>query len=59
MIHIYLGVMSELMTIHLEDDLGHPLCGNLRDGNWLPDYIANRLLDDPSTQDVSNLSEAY
>lgn len=51
--------MSELMTIHLEDDLGHPLCGNLRDGNWLPDYIANRLLDDPSTQDVSNLSEAY
>lgn len=45
--------MSELMNIHLEDDLGHPLCGTLRDGNWLPDYIASRLLDDPSTHDVS------
>lgn len=46
------GVMSELMNIHLEDDLGHPLCTNLRDGNWLPEYIVARLLDDPSTNDL-------
>ncbi|XP_035229752.1 glycogen debranching enzyme-like isoform X2 [Stegodyphus dumicola] len=46
------GVMSELMNIHLEDDLGHPLCRNLRDGNWLPDYIASRLMDDPATYNL-------
>lgn len=45
--------MSELMNIHLEDDLGHPLCANLRDGNWLLDYIVDRLVDDPPTSDVS------
>ncbi|KAG8178835.1 hypothetical protein JTE90_016506 [Oedothorax gibbosus] len=46
------GIMSELMNIRLEDDLGHPFCGNLRDGDWLPDYISSRLLDNPSTKDL-------
>ncbi|GFS37714.1 glycogen debranching enzyme [Trichonephila inaurata madagascariensis] len=46
------GVMSELMNIRLEDDLGHPLCDNLRQGNWLPDYISSRLIDNPSTHDL-------
>ncbi|XP_015914684.1 glycogen debranching enzyme [Parasteatoda tepidariorum] len=46
------GVMSELMNIHLEDDLGHPLCDNLRQGNWLPEYIVARLIDHPSTENL-------
>ncbi|XP_055887026.1 glycogen debranching enzyme-like isoform X1 [Biomphalaria glabrata] len=37
------GVMSLLSVIRPTNDLGHPLCCNLRDGNWLPDYLANRL----------------
>lgn len=40
------------MNIRSEDDLGHPFCGNLRDGNWLPEYISSRLIDNPSTKDV-------
>ncbi|GFU16736.1 glycogen debranching enzyme [Nephila pilipes] len=51
------GVMSELMNIRLEDDLGHPLCDNLRQGNWLPDYIASRLIDNPSTHDLGKWFE--
>ncbi|XP_054724204.1 glycogen debranching enzyme-like [Uloborus diversus] len=46
------GVMSELMNIHVNDDLGHPLCQNLRDGDWLSDYICGRLVDNPSTKDL-------
>ncbi|KAH9488900.1 hypothetical protein Btru_058327, partial [Bulinus truncatus] len=37
------GVMSLLSVIRPNNDLGHPLCSNLREGNWLPEYIANRL----------------
>ncbi|GIY67804.1 glycogen debranching enzyme [Caerostris darwini] len=51
------GIMSELMNIRLEDDLGHPLCDNLRQGNWLPDYIASRLIDNPSTSDLGKWFE--
>lgn len=27
--------MSLLANIRPGNDLGHPLCGNLRDGNWM------------------------
>ncbi|KAK3584948.1 hypothetical protein CHS0354_009632 [Potamilus streckersoni] len=37
------GVMSMLADIRPNNDLGHPLCKNLRDGDWLPQYIAKRL----------------
>jgi len=29
--------------IRTTNDLGHPICNNLRDGLWLPNYIAHRL----------------
>ncbi|CAG9856411.1 unnamed protein product [Phyllotreta striolata] len=43
------GVMSLLSNIRPNNDLGHPLCANLRDGNWLIDYTWKRLKLDPST----------
>lgn len=44
------GVATVLSEIRVVNDLGHPLCGNLRDGDWLPDYIVGRLKLEPSTQ---------
>ncbi len=32
-----------LEPIRDNNDLGHPLCDNLRSGDWLPGYTANRL----------------
>jgi len=37
------GVVSLLSDIRPKNDLGHPLCRNLREGDWLPNYISNRL----------------
>ncbi|KAG0714453.1 Glycogen debranching enzyme [Chionoecetes opilio] len=44
------GVVSVLSEIRVINDLGHPLCGNLRDGDWLAEYIVGRLKFEPSTQ---------
>lgn len=30
-----IGMMSLLATIRPNNDLGHPMCSNLRDGNWM------------------------
>jgi glycogen debranching enzyme len=35
--------MSVLEQIRLHNDLRHPLVINLKQGNWLMDYISNRL----------------
>ena len=32
-----------LETVRLSNDLGHPLCHNLRGGDWLINYTINRL----------------
>jgi len=44
--------MSILQHRRADNDLGHPLCDNLRNGNWLMDYTAGRLLAYPSTTAV-------
>jgi len=47
------GVMSILQHRRAHNDLGHSLCDNLRCGNWLMEYTANRLLAYPATTAVS------
>lgn len=42
-IFLVIGVMSVLGELRPKNDLGHPLCQNVRQGNWLLDYISNRL----------------
>lgn len=37
------GWMGFLRSIVMHNDLGHPLCGNLRAGTWAMDYIVERL----------------
>lgn len=37
------GWMHPLRHIMQYNDLGHPLCGNLRDGTWALDYVQGRL----------------
>lgn len=37
------GVISLFADIRPNNDLGHPLCDNLRNGNWLIDYTWQRL----------------
>ncbi|ESO94506.1 hypothetical protein LOTGIDRAFT_215487 [Lottia gigantea] len=49
------GIISVLADIRPNNDLGHSLCDNLRQGNWLPDYVANRLKLNTHTHDVSTL----
>lgn len=51
------GVVTVLSEIRVINDLGHPLCGNLRDGDWLPDYIVGRLKLEPSTQRLATWLE--
>ncbi|KAL8625730.1 hypothetical protein ACOMHN_044005 [Nucella lapillus] len=51
------GVVSVLGEVRPNNNLGHPLCGNLRDGNWLMDYIANRLKVVGNTADLGEWFE--
>ncbi|KAI9294200.1 hypothetical protein K502DRAFT_350213 [Neoconidiobolus thromboides FSU 785] len=37
------GFVSALKPVMLSNNLGHPICQNLRDGRWALDYIINRL----------------
>ncbi|XP_076440742.1 glycogen debranching enzyme-like isoform X2 [Babylonia areolata] len=37
------GVVSVLGELRPGNDLGHPMCSNLREGDWLMDYITHRL----------------
>ncbi|MBV95957.1 Glycogen debranching enzyme, partial [Eschrichtius robustus] len=38
------GLMSILAEIRPKNDLGHPFCDNLRSGDWMIDYVSNRLI---------------
>jgi len=46
------GIMSIMNKIRAGNELGHPLCENLRSGHWLLDYTANRLLAFTSTKEI-------
>ncbi|VEN50334.1 unnamed protein product, partial [Callosobruchus maculatus] len=46
------GFMSLMSNIRPNNDLGHPMCANLRDGNWMIDYISNRLKLDVGTKEL-------
>ncbi|KAJ1556212.1 hypothetical protein HK405_005002 [Cladochytrium tenue] len=37
------GFLSAFIPISRSNDLGHSMCGNLRDGPWMLDYITGRL----------------
>ncbi len=47
------GVISVLRNVRKSNDLGHPLCCNLRKGDWLLDYMVNRLKVHSGTKQVS------
>lgn len=51
------GVISVLSEIRVHNDLGHPLCCNLRDGDWMPEYIVTRLKHEPATQRLAKWFE--
>ncbi|KAH9417750.1 hypothetical protein DERP_011461 [Dermatophagoides pteronyssinus] len=51
------GIMFHLAKIRTNNDLGHPLCENLRQGNWLPEYIVGRLKKRSETKDLAEWLE--
>ncbi|OQR68221.1 glycogen debranching enzyme-like [Tropilaelaps mercedesae] len=50
-----LRVMSLLAFIRPRNDLGHPLCSNIREGDWLMDYLISRLRPHKSCVRFQNL----
>jgi len=51
------GIMSILSCIRHDDDLGHPFCDNLRQGNWVMDYTCNRLKHSDGTHRLADWFE--
>ncbi|KAJ8965549.1 hypothetical protein NQ314_004049 [Rhamnusium bicolor] len=51
------GFISLLANIRPNNDLGHPMCANLRDGNWMIEYIRKRLLLDEGTAELGKWIE--
>src|SRR4051812_24574895 len=51
------GIHPVLKRIQETNDLGHPLCSNLRDGTWLSDYIIVRLKRLPELSEIARIYE--
>lgn len=51
------GFISLLSTIRSSNDLGHPMCTNLREGDWMLDYIWQRLKVDAGTLELGQWLE--
>ncbi|XP_060528992.1 glycogen debranching enzyme [Cylas formicarius] len=51
------GFISLLANIRPSNDLGHPMCANLRDGNWMIEYIWKRLKVDQGTKELGQWIE--
>ncbi|KAJ1370050.1 Amylo-alpha-1,6-glucosidase [Parelaphostrongylus tenuis] len=52
------GLIHLLNLIRTNNDLGHPLCANLRDGTWLCKYIYSRMEKFPGLQFMSAFFQA-
>ena len=48
------GIMSMMNWVRDNNDLGHPLCDNLRAGDWMAGYMTNRLKLKPETKQVGS-----
>ncbi|KAI0987877.1 hypothetical protein GJ496_006429 [Pomphorhynchus laevis] len=46
------GFMSVMEKIRLSEDMGSPICENLRNGNWIMEYIVKRLKYHKDTLDL-------
>ncbi|KAM7539070.1 hypothetical protein Aperf_G00000049145 [Anoplocephala perfoliata] len=43
------GIVSVMRTVAQNNDMGHPVCGHLREGLWILDYLYKRIsAEDPS-----------
>lgn len=49
------GIYPVIKKIQATNDLGHPLCSNLRDGHWLCDYIVRRLRRLPELAKIADI----
>lgn len=47
------GFASVFTEIAPNNDLGHPICNNLRQGDWMIDYIHTRISNHPNTAALS------
>lgn len=55
---VFSGIVSVLSEITINNDLGHPVCANLRAGNWLGEYTSNRLQQDAGTRALGDWLQA-
>ena len=49
----FAGIKNFLMQMDNDNNLGHPLCDNLRNGNWLIDYYINRIERKPHAHNLT------
>lgn len=47
-----------MADIRPKNDLGHPFCDNLRQGDWMIDYVSNRMMSRGGTLAEVNKSSA-